>query len=316
MKLLILRAGLLAGLLAANLQLPAQSATTIRYQINGAALCATAKQTLAYLDRGASFDPEVIHSGKLYPVSLQRIRATLRFICQHQAQLNNPAFVQQHFELIHWGRIRLTKYYVHRASASKTPTPAMPHALYRSPKDDALRLQYGKQAILAGALKNKPVDALVYVSRDDLESALLQGTVVATVDDRKIVFNVDKNNNIAWDRQKSPYEQERYWYFKAVDGIKGYGKDSDHKITVYPEATFAADLGNFGLGKLLMVQYPDQSGAMVRRGGIFADTGGAFVNNHHQVDFLTGIFNGRAACMQATRDIPDYVDAWFMVVRT
>ncbi|RUR20748.1 hypothetical protein ELY21_01295 [Legionella sp. km535] len=321
------------------------------YEFNGAELCATAKQTLAYLNKGTSYDPQVIHGGKVVTVSLKRVKATLIFICQNQERLNDPDFVKQHFDFIRWypdkiqankiatnkpllknlpnDRILMTKYYVHLAKASSIKTPRMPYALYGLPADERgltieeaelkpelIRLKYGKQAILAGALKNKPVPVLAYLSREDLEAALLQGTVVADFGTHEHkIFNVHRTNNIAYDRTKAPYQQERYWYFKQVDGIKGYGKDADHKITVNPKVTFAADLQEFGLGKVLMIQYREQSGKLISRAGILADTGGAFADNLYQVDYLAGRYPGKDAFYQNTRHLPDYVDAYFMILK-
>lgn len=321
-----------------------------RYEINGPALCATARQTLAYLNKGSHYDPQVIHAGKVLPIKLSKIKATLQFICQNQAKLNDPAFIKKHFNFIRWlpdidhakqfsankpllkqlpnDRILMTKYYVHSAKASVKPTPARPYAIYALPNDEQnltleqanthpnlVRLKYGKQSILAGVLNGKHVPVLAYVSRDDLESALMQGTIVADFGGKigQKILNVHRNNNIEYDRLKPPYEQNRYWYFKQVDGIKGYGIDSDHKITVNTETTFAADLTQFGLGRLLMVQYPEKSGKLITRAGILADTGGAFTDNLYQVDFLTGTYHGREAYIQATRHLPDYVNAYFMV---
>ena len=323
-----------------------------RYEINGAALCATAKETLAYLNKGPAYDPQVIHPGKVCPVSLLQIKATLQFICQNQTRLNDPAFIKKHFNFIRWrpdtqhakqfsankpllkylpqDRILMTKYYVHGAKASMKASKQEPYAIYALPldeqfltneeansKSDLLRFQYGKQAVLAGALEKKQVPILAYVSRDDLESALLQGTIVADFGGTigKKTFNVHRNNNIGYDKLKPPYDQERYWYFKQVDGIKGYGKDAEHKITVKSGVTFAADLTQFGLGKLLMVQYPDKKGSMITRAGILADTGGAFTDNLYQVDFLTGTYQGKELYREATRDLPDYVNAYFMMLK-
>ncbi|MCW8387715.1 hypothetical protein OQJ15_15505 [Fluoribacter dumoffii] len=323
-----------------------------RYEINGPALCATAKETLAYLNRGYPYDPKVIHEGKVFKVPLARIKATLTFICQHQNELNDPAFVKKNFSFVRWypdyeqtrslalkkpliarlpkEKILMTKYYVHRAKAATHYSPAYPFPLYGLPQDEEsltleeadakpglVRFQYGKQAILKGALTNKKVPVLGYFKRDDLEAALMQGTVVADFGPNHPtrIFNVHRCNYIAYDKAKNPYQQERYWYFKPVAGIKGYGKDADHKITVDTGVTFAADLEQFGLGKLLMVQYPDRKGNMVTRAGIFADTGGAFENNLYQVDFLAGSYAGREAFMQGTRDFPDYVAAFFMILK-
>lgn len=317
---------------------------------NAAPLCATAKNTLAYLNKGSAYDPAVIHAGTIAPIPLERIKATLSFICSHQAQMNDPQFIKSHFEFIRWypdhqkvkqlaihkpllnnlpkDRILMTKYYVHLAKASAKATPERAFALYGLPQDEAqlsleeanakpnlIRFQYGKQAILKGVLNKQPVPPLAYLTRDDLESALMQGTIVADfgAQGRK-TFNVHRNNNIAYDRAKPPYTQERFWYFKQVDGVKGYGKDAEHKITVNPEVTFAADLTQFGLGRLLMVQY-QASGKTISRIGVMADTGGAFSDNLYQVDYLVGSYPGKAAYQNAIRHLPDYVDAYFMVLK-
>lgn len=332
--------------------IPAQPLSALHYEMNGAALCATAKETLAYLNKGSHYDPQVIHEGKVFKLPLTRVKATLVFICQHQKQLNDPAFIKEHFEFIRWypdmdqtkplrvnkplvahlpqDKILMTKYYVHRAKAVTKPTATYPFALYALPHDEEtltleeadakpglIRFQYGKQAILKGALANRNVPALAYLKRDDLEAALMQGTLVADFSPAHPVqiFNVHRCNNIPYNRSQNPYQQERYWYFKAVDGIKGYGKDAGHKITVNSEVTFAADLEQLGLGKLLMVQYPAQSGKLITRAGILADTGGAFQNNLYQVDFLTGSYAGKEDFYQANHHLPDYVAAYFMVLK-
>lgn len=321
------------------------------YAFDGTALCATATQTLAYLNKGSAYDPQVIHGGKALNVSLDRVKATLKFICQNQSKLNDPVFIKQHFEFIRWypdeqrarqlsankpllknlpkDRILMTKYYVHLAKASSLKSSQKPYALYGLPPDEQgltieeadlkpnlTRFKYGKQAILTGVLEGKSVPELAFLNRDDLESALLQGTVVADfANSGKKIFNVHRNNNIAYDRTNPPYQQERYWYFKQVDGIKGYGKDADHKITVNPQVTFAGDLEQLGLGKLLMIQYHDKSGKTISRAGILADTGGAFADNLYQVDYLAGSYSGKEAFYKGTQHLPDYVAAYIMVLK-
>lgn len=322
------------------------------YEIDSKALCNTATQTLAYLNKGRAYDKEVIHGGQVLPIDESRIKATLQFVCQNQTKLNDPTFVKKHFDFFRWqpdiveakqfavnksllrklphDKILMTKYYVHLAHASSKPSPTTPYAIYALPQDEQglsieeanknphlIRLRYGKQAILAGALQRFNVPALAYVNRDDLESALMQGTIIADFGGTQglKIFNVHRNNNIAYDKIKPPYEQERYWFFKQVDGIKGYGKDSDDKITVNIGVTFAADLSQFGLGKLLMVQYPDKSGTIVTRAGILADTGGAFNKNLYQVDYLAGSYHGKVDYIRATRHLPDFVNAYFMVLK-
>lgn len=320
------------------------------YDFKGAALCATAKQTLNYLNKGMHYDPEVIHAGKVLTIPIDRVKATLVFICQNQTRMNNPDFIRKHFDFIRWNpdltrarqlsankpllrhlpknQILMTKYFVHLAKANLKKSNITPFPLYALPKDEQglsieeanskpylTRFKHGKQAILKGALVHK-VPELAYLSREDLEMSLLQGTVVADFGTLgKKTFNVHRNNNIAYDRNKTPYAQERYWYFKQVEGIKGYGKDAEHKITVNPEVTFAADLVQLGLGKMLMIQYHSKTGALISKAGILADTGGAFADNLYQVDYLAGSYAGRNAFNQATYHLPDYVTAYFMVVK-
>lgn len=323
-----------------------------QFEFNGAALCTTAKSTLAYLNKGTAYDPQVIHSGNPVPITLEQVKATLNYLCAHQSQLNDPQFIKEHFTFIRWypdskqaqslalkkpllqnlpkNRILMTKYYVHLAKANSSFTATTPFPLYALPKDEQnlsieqansrrslTRFKYGKQAILRGALKNLAVPQLAYLSRKDLEAALLQGTVVADFGSSigKKTFNVHRNNDIAYDRTKPPYNQDRYWYFKQVAGIKGYGKDAEYKITVAPEVTFAADLNKLGLGKLLMVQYANPAGKIVSKAGILADTGGAFANNLYQVDYLAGSFADAQSFRKATRNLPDYVAAYFMVLK-
>ncbi len=129
-----------------------------RYYINGAALCFTAKETLAYLNKGPYYDLRVIHVGNVVRLPLNRIKNTLHFICQHQRELNDPAFVKKHFEFIRWypdkegaerfkhksnliahipaDKILMTKYYTHLAKGSKTHSASHPYALmvYRKMK--------------------------------------------------------------------------------------------------------------------------------------------------------------------------------------
>ena len=226
-------------------------------------------------------------------------------------------------------KVLMTKYYVHLANGSTTKSNRTPYALYGLPFDEThltieqanlkanrlTRYKFGKQAILKGALAEEQLaPPLVYLSREDIESALLQGTVVVNVDNTKRVFNVHRNNNIAYDRAIKPYHQERYWYFKEVDGVLGYGKDANQKITVLPEVTFAGDIFQIGLGPLVFAKF-DLSAHSEYRLAVMADTGGAFENNLYQLDYLAGSYPGINAYYEANRHLPDYIDAWFMVLK-
>lgn len=216
MKLKIFFASLLVSIqvIAAPRFISAEPMTSTHYEINGPVLCKTATETLAYLNKGKLYDPRVIHAGKVFRVPLARVKATLAFICQHQNELQDPAFVKKHFNFVRWypdleqtkflkvgkplianlpnDKILMTKYYVPRAKVSYNSTASYPYALHGLPKDEEaltleeanataglIRFQYGKQAILNGALANKNIPALAYLKRDDLEAALMQGTIVA-----------------------------------------------------------------------------------------------------------------------------------------
>lgn len=268
------------------------------------------------------------------------------------SRLADPAFIEQAFERVRWHpdqakaqslsadkpllqrlpaeRILLTKYYVRKAQGATQPSPSQPHALYGLPfdeahlsleeadrlKDQITRYRFGKQTILKGAL-NHPTPlapALTWLSRADLEGALLQGTAVIENNGLRQYFNVHRNNGIAYDRTRKPEEQERYWYFKEVPGVLGYGKDADYKIPIKPQVTVAGDLFQLGLGRLILLR-TEEAGQPTYRLNILADTGGAFHDNLYQLDWLSGYYHGWEDYHAANRHISDYADAWFLLKR-
>ena len=54
---------------------------------------------------------------------------------------------------------------------------------------------------------------------------------------------------------KNPRLQRRYWYFREISAIKGYGREMETKITLLPKAAFAGDVFNLGLGKLIAMRF-------------------------------------------------------------
>jgi hypothetical protein len=336
---------------AASMQLKEVAPPSLdKIETNPADLCVTAKSTLDYLKKGSSYDPQVIHPGRRFNISMQDIEKTLRFVCLHQTQMQDPTFVRNNFDFIKWypdrekishygkrsklvkniptDKVLVTRYYIHFAQGSLIESNNYPYAIYSLPeqekflsleqasRDPALiRLRYGKQAILKGALKNEQVKPLAFFSREDIEAALMQGTIVAQIQGIQHIYNVHRNNNKPYDRLKIPYAQERYWYFKEAESFKGYGKDADYKINIKPQVTFAADINQLGLGKLLMIEYPSSQSKHIARLGILADTGGAFSNNLYQVDFLAGAYSSKEACYKAMISIPDYVNTYFLVLK-
>jgi hypothetical protein len=266
-------------------------------------------------------------------------------------QLNNLHFFTQHFDFyritsdtehakklskdkpllkqLNKEQVLMTKYYVHLAKGQLVKSPDTPFALYALPFDESglsleqanqkstlTRFKYGKQAILKGAIEDfELAPVLVYLSRKDLESALLQGTVVVEIAGEQRVFNVHRNNGIAYDRRLPPYEQQRFWYFKQVNGILGYGKDANHKITVIPEVTFAGDIYQLGLGPLVFSKFDFKSHSEYRM-AVIADTGGAFENNLYQLDYLAGSYASIEQYYEANKHMPDYIDAWIVILKS
>lgn len=231
-------------------------------------------------------------------------------------------------------RLLLTKYYVRLTDGQTAPSAATPHALYGLPHDEAqlsleqadarrdqiTRYRYGKQAIVAMETSPQPptrlsdlAPPLIWLSRDDLEGALLQGTAV--VDEpggQRRYFNVHRNNGIAYDRTRRPEEQERYWYFKEVPGVLGYGKDADYKIPIRPKVTVAGDIFQLGLGRLILLR-TQEHGEPVFRLTLLADTGGAFHDNLYQLDWLSGYYRDWDDYHRHNRHIGDYAEAWLLL---
>lgn len=231
-------------------------------------------------------------------------------------------------------RLLLTKYYVRLTNGQPQQTPETPHALYGLPFDEAhlsldeadakrdhiTRYRYGKQTIVANesskdqaAHMRNLAPPLIWLSRDDLEGALLQGTAVVNEPsgDRRY-FNVHRNNGIAYDRTQRPEQQQRYWYFKEVPGVLGYGKDANYKIPILPKVTVAGDIFQLGLGRLILLRTEEQ-GQPVFRLTVLADTGGAFHDNLYQLDWLSGYYRDWDDYYQANRHISDYADAWLLL---
>jgi len=266
------------------------------------------------------------------------------------SRLAQPEFIQQHFEFVRWypdrtaaaklsknkpllanipaDKILQTKYYVRIASASAQKTAQHNQALYGLPFDEAAlelaeadqlgkkitRFQLGKQQIVQGALEQLPLraPALLWLSRADLEGALLQGTAVVPAANGYRYFNVHRHNGISYDRTLTPEQQQRYWYFKEVQSVLGYGKDANYKIPIAPAVTVAGDINHFGLGKLVLLA-TTEGGQLHYRLNILADTGGAFANNQFQLDWLSGYYRDWDHYYQANKHRADYSQAWFLL---
>ncbi len=289
--------------------------------------------TRAYFQQ--SKDPKLAMSGilstqgvtprdtiKTLDFAIETLQADLK--AKRPSRLQDPNFIRQNFRTIKWSaanpqapeqsKIRITKYAVFTHPGSRTKTDEFDTALY-SLKDPAAKpAKYTKQEVLAGIYEPGGkeagnVEPIAYLTRDGLEEALMEGTVLIKFNDgTKGFFNVDRSNEIAYVKGLDRKDQKRYWYFKPVDRIKGYGQAINSKISIEPGVTFAGDVLNIGLGKLVVISSADGM-----RMGAIADTGGAFLPNLHQLDFLAGTFDGKAAFDQAARSLPEYVTAYFLV---
>ena len=141
----------------------------------------------------------------------------------------------------------------------------------------------------------------------------MEGTILVNfTDGSKQLFNVDRSNEMSYIQKLPATAQKRYWYFRQVDAIKGYGYKIDAKISISPGVTFAGDVLNIGLGKIIVIEYT-KGGSKHLQMGVIADTGGAFLPNLYQLDFLAGIFQDKKDFGEYISQIPDYATAYILV---
>ncbi len=218
------------------------------------------------------------------------------------------------------GKIRLTKYAIFTFNGSYKKTAKYCCPLYKiidknfAKKD---RFRYTKQDVLNGVLQKpqnrKKVKPLVWLTRAGMEDAIMQGTVLVRMPNKKeLLFNVDKSNGIAYNKKvKDIKRQKRYWYFKQVKRDKASMKNS---ILNHGGAVFAGDIYNIGLGKIIAIKYKNPVNKKEEiRLGVLNDVGGAFVNNLYQLDLFAGVFRNRCSFNRWIRKIPNAVQAYILV---
>lgn len=224
-------------------------------------------------------------------------------------------------------KIRLTKYLAWAMEGVPTRDDAHPCALYAIPLDeqalsaetaamrpDLTRFRYTRRQVLDGVFEPGGAAAgkalpLAYLSRSAIHEALMQGTVVVTFSDGTThTLNVHRNNGFPWNPAlaRDPERQDRMWYFREVDGLRGVGMDD--KIRVEPQVTVAGDIATWGVGTVFALSWTEREINHVRL-VILADSGGAFDDNHFQLDWLVGTFGDRAAFDAAAAATPDRVAA-------
>ncbi len=316
-----------------------------RVNFNAADLLVVLTSTRKYFKNRLDSDADLQREGILASqgVTIPDVVKTLDFMiltltqdlkAKRPIRLQDPKFLKTHFRAIQWRafdpkttaekRIRLTKYAVFTHPGARTPTKEYPLGLYALKPGtdiDRIRIKYTKQDVLKNIYEPKgieygAVEPLAYLDRAGLESALMEGTVlIKFTDGTTAYFNVDRHNNIPYIKGLDPLEQQRYWYFKRVNAIKGYGQTIQTKISLKPGVTFAGDVLNIGLGKIVVTESGGNANQPQLRMGIIADTGGAFLPNLHQLDFLAGIFNSKEDFAAYTRKLPEYTKAYILVKR-
>ncbi|AFY60793.1 hypothetical protein [Synechococcus sp. PCC 6312] len=301
------------------------------------------RNTRTYFAQYGSSDPVVQRDGILAAqgVTVTDVLNTLDFMIatltediskKQPIRLLDSQFINENFRVMAWKpynprnlqqteKLRLTKYAVFTHRGSRTRTATYNVALYALPpnaNEDYFYRQYTKQQVIAGIYEPGGqeygrVQPIAYLTRSAFEDALMQGTILIQFPDGSAsYFNVDRNNNIAFVKGLDPYHQKRYWYFREVKAIKGYGSEITNKIDIEPEVTFAGDVYNIGLGRVILLE--DQAGGGHKlRLGVIADTGGAFIPNLYQLDFLTGVFPTRQDFQNYIYQLPEFVKAYILI---
>jgi hypothetical protein len=300
------------------------------------------RNTRQYFQDYEQKDPDISRNGLLLSqgVTVEEVIKTLDFmitVLEEDINNNRPTrlqdsnFINANFRVIKWSaynpekpkqkQLRITKYavFTHPGSHTKTAKFNIPiYSLKDNLANDKFYTKYTKQDVLSGIYEPGgkefgKVEPLAYLTREGLEEALMQGTILINfTDGTKAFFNVDRNNGISYVRGLNPKQQKRYWYFRQVDEIKGYGYKIDAKISIKPGVTFAGDVLNIGLGRVIVMEY-HQGGQKRLQMGVIADTGGAFLPNLHQLDFLAGIFNSQKEFRQHIQKLPEYATPYILV---
>lgn len=266
-----------------------------------------------------------------------------------KSRILDPNFIKKNFSFIKWNsdqqtanknhvklpkwynhgklapeKIKLTSYAIFKRYASYKKTKTHKYALYEiSSKDfeSKLRLKYTKQKILSGALEKKDfknhVSPLVWVSRQSLEEALMQGSIMLLMPDgKKRIFNTYKSNGFPFIKKlKTTWRQKKYWFFKEIKKQKSQQQLSS-PLTL-GGVIFAGDVHSIGLGKIIALKYKNlRTKKDELRLGVLADKGSAFSNNLYQLDFFVGVFNNRKEFKKFIGQFPPAVEAYILKKRT
>lgn len=271
------------------------------------------------------------------------VEATLRWVvavgradvAAGRDRLADPAFLGRCLSGLRWdpdvprpgGAIRLTRYLVYSVRGQPSALGGFQFPLWALPADEAGldveaaearrasldRFRYTRQDVVAGVYKPGGAAAgraepLVWLEREAHEQALLQGSVAVEVGADTRLYNVHRNNGIPYDKtERDTRKQRAYWYFRAIDAVRGWAAEPVPGPALRPGVAVAGDLEHLGFGRLLALKAADGLRMVV-----VADTGGAFVDNRHQLDLYTGIHADFSAFQRATAAIGDTAQAWIV----
>lgn len=302
------------------------------------ALLAVAREALSVLERHL-----VTHQSIFNPVPfaayvpLDGTIKTLQFLIDtinsdtksgEPQRVLDPLFIQENFNFLKWrpdklmgtahqekvaldDQLRLTYYVIYEAAGSYVQTAHQPHALYQL-LDNSVKNLYTKQNILYGALEKEEhrrhVRPLCWVSRDALEQALLQGTIIITFPDgKKQVFGINAHNGIPFDKKlRKMWDQKRYWFFSKI-GLHRY----EERIAQRAGIVLAGDVHTIGFGKLFVL---DALNPLTKnrelRLGLLVDSGAAFSNTMYKLDVFSGIFPSRSRVQEYVKTQPMFSHAY------
>lgn len=229
-------------------------------------------------------NPSLLHDINWWHTHFQRVRI-------HDKTKENPS------------SIRITKYVVYQVQGSTEKTELFNHALWEITKGHPKESLYNHSRIdiLAGALETqRHVHPLVWLSQNDALEAQMQGTVEVSFPDKsKKLYNVHLHNNMPYQKGIPATEQDRYWYFREVDFVYGWG--TDEKVPIAKDFSFAGDIENFGFGTIMWIQSPERS-----QMGLLVDTGGAFQPNLGQFDWFIGSVRNKEHFYEKATEYPSY----------
>ena len=254
----------------------------------------------------------------------QRINALTKIIDtakQNRELLHDPSWWHEHFRhfILHDhsketqpASIRLTKYVVYQVQGSLEKTETYNQALWAIKEDtsDHLLHQFSRLDILRGVLETqKHVYPLVWLTQNDALEAQMQGTIEVELPDKsKSLFNVHRHNNMPYKKGFSSEEQLRYWYFREVNAVYGWGETN--KISIQKDVSFAGDVDNLGFGSLVWISKENHSSI-----GLIVDTGGAFTPNLGQLDWFIGSVRDKEDFYQKAKLYPTRSQVEFLMLR-